>query len=143
MKRRLFLALVLASLSWPLPSWANPPVGRPPVCDYPPSPSGTIILPINVPYSTTIQVSDPDSGAYLKFTVTGLPPGATLTPPLPVNGGSPLSTVLSWTPTIADVGSYPITFTVTDFRGLTGTCPFTLQVVAPTPTPTPTPPANQ
>jgi hypothetical protein len=59
---------------------------------------------INIPLQFTLSGSDPD-GNNISFSATGLPAGATLN-----------STIgaFSWTPTPAQAGTYPVTFTVTD-----------------------------
>jgi hypothetical protein len=43
----------------------------------------------------------------------GLPPGATMAPPLPETG-NPVASLFSWTPTIGDVGPHTVVFTATD-----------------------------
>ncbi len=50
----------------------------------------------------TLSATDPD-GDNLRFSATGLPSGATLTGP-----------TFAWAPTSNQVGSYPVTFTVSD-----------------------------
>ncbi|PSB57202.1 putative Ig domain-containing protein [Chamaesiphon polymorphus] len=56
----------------------------------------------------TIQAKDPNQDN-LTFTTSGLPAGATITPSA-IYGKA----TLSWTPTLADIGNYPISITVTD-----------------------------
>lgn len=103
-------------------------IGEPPVCDTPPTPTGTITVPVGTNYTATIQGSDPDVGDVLTLNSSGLPDGATLTPALPMTLSSPVSSVFSWTPTADDVGPHVVLFSVTD-RNLQQTlCSFTLDV---------------
>ena len=57
--------------------------------------------------SLTLTANDPD-GDSLSFTASGLPTGASLT-----DHGNGTAT-LAWTPQLGQVGSYPVTITVTD-----------------------------
>ena len=114
--------------------WLYAPEGRVPYpfhnpeCDSPPTP-GSQSIAAGANFSATIQGSDVDSSDTLTLTTAGLPAGATLTPPLPTVGSSPISTLLSWTPTSADIGLHPFLFTITDNVGKRGTCEFTLEVL--------------
>lgn len=103
-------------------------IGEPPICDIPPSPSGTIAIADNTTFNATIQGSDPDPGETLVLNSTGVPAGASVTPGLPIVGGSPISTMLSWTPTLLDIGPQPFLFTITDSNNLQTFCQFTLDV---------------
>jgi len=103
-------------------------IGEPPICDVPPTPSGTISIADNTMFAATIQGSDPDAGETLVLNSTGIPSGATVAPPLPIVGGSPISTTLTWTPTLLDLGPQPFLFSVTDSNNLQVLCSFTLDV---------------
>jgi len=50
-----------------------------------------------------------------------------MTPALPL-AGNPVSSTFSWTPTLADIGTHEITFTLTDDGGLSTTCTLTIDV---------------
>ena len=89
----------------------NPPVFNNPVC------GSTTTVNAGGTLSFTVQASDPDSGQTVTLNVAGLPAGATMTPSLP-RSGNPVTSVFSWTPTAADVGTHVITFTATDNSGL-------------------------
>ncbi len=102
----------------------------PPQCDSPPTPTGTITVPVGTPYSATIQGSTtcpaPNDG--LSLNTTGIPAGATLAPPLPTSNPGSVSSVLNWTPTSADTGPHPLLFSVTGSDGQQALCPFVLDV---------------
>lgn len=76
---------------------------------------------VGVPFSTTICAADIDPNDTVTLTVANLPPGATLTPPLPASG-NPICTTMNWTPGPADAGNYTITFTATDNHGNASQC---------------------
>jgi hypothetical protein len=65
-----------------------------------------------------LSASDPD-GDVLTFSVTGLPEGATL---------DSATGAFSWTPSFEQAGSYTVTFTVTDPRGLSASETITITV---------------
>ncbi len=101
-------------------------VNSPPVFD-PPSPCGqTLMASVGVPISFTVAASDPDAGDIVTLSATGVPPGATHTPPLPATG-NPVSSTFDWTPSNADVGQHVITYTAFDGE-LSATCQVTLIV---------------
>lgn len=82
---------------------------------------------VGVPFSTTICAADSDVNDTVTLTVAGLPPGATMTPPLPASG-NPICSVFNWTPGPADAGNWVITFTATDNHGNANTCVINLLV---------------
>ncbi len=86
----------------------------PPAFDQPPTPPCGSALSVNPlsPLTFTVQASDADDPS-VEINATALPSGATLTPALPVNG-NPVSTVFSWTPTLAQIGQHVVTFTAKD-----------------------------
>jgi hypothetical protein len=103
-------------------------IGDPPVCDVPPTPTGTVTVFAGSPYTATIQGSDIDVGDTLTLNSSGLPAGASTVPALPTSSASPVSSVLSWTPGLAQVGPHPMFFTITDQTGQQANCPFTIDV---------------
>lgn len=66
-------------------------------------------------------------GAQATLSVTGLPPGATMNPPLPLMG-QPASSQFSWTPSSGQVGTFVVTFTTTDALGGTSSCTTTITI---------------
>jgi cysteine-rich repeat protein len=81
--------------------------------------SGAIAVNAGETLDLDIAAYDPDAGDIVTLNAVGLPPGAALTPSLPASGNT-VSTHLSWTPTIADVGTSVVTFTATDDCGAQG-----------------------
>lgn len=104
-------------------------VGQPPRCDTPPTPTGTVQVNAGSSFSATIQGSDPDPGDTLTLNSSGVPAGATLTPGLPTIGSSPITSVLSWTPSTAAIGPHPFLFSITDSFNQQVLCSFTLDVI--------------
>jgi len=106
-----------------------PLVNNPPQFDHPPTPvcgsTQTVLAGNNV--SFTVQATDPDVGDIVTLNVAGLPTGATMNPTLPTTG-NPVSSVLSWTPTAAQVGTYVVNFSATDQSQQQVTCPVTIEV---------------
>ncbi len=102
-------------------------------------------VPVGTPLSFSVTAVEPDAGQSVTLSGSGVPSGATLTPPLPLTAASPVSTAFSWTPLAADVGSHVITFTATDSAQQTGQCATTVDVIAnaTAPTCTITPPGPQ
>jgi hypothetical protein len=80
---------------------------------------------VGVPLSFQVCAADTNPGDVVTLTSSPLPPGATLTPPLPASG-NPICTTLNWTPANSDVGNHVITFTATDNHLRTATCQVTL-----------------
>ncbi|MEM9587454.1 MAG: putative Ig domain-containing protein, partial [Planctomycetota bacterium] len=69
---------------------------------------GDKVAVVGEPIELTVRVTDFDEEP-LAYSLAGLPAGATLTP-----GAIYGTATLSWTPTLADVGTYDAVFTVTD-----------------------------
>ena len=111
----------------PLP----PPANNPPRFDVPPTPAcgSSLVAMVGQPLSLTVQASDPDSGQTVSLAVSGLPSGASFPIPSP---GNPVSSIFSWTPAAAQVGTHTITFTATDNLGLAASpaCVITIQVAS-------------
>ena len=79
-------------------------------------------------HTFTVQAGDADAGDTVVLDVTGLPPGAQLSTPLPASG-NPVSTNFSWTPAAGDTGAHVITFTAFDScASAPTTCSITIQV---------------
>lgn len=107
-------------------------VNQPPQFDHPTTPScgSTLALMANQNLSFRVQASDPDSADVVTLNSSLLPPGATLVGALPTSG-NPVSTMFSWTPTNADVGSHLVTFTATSNNAAdsTAVCSLTIEVL--------------
>jgi hypothetical protein len=73
----------------------------------------TIEGSVSVPMSFPVTAADIVPGQVVTLTAAGLPPGATLTPPLPWQG-NPVATVFSWTPGGTQVGCFDVDFTAAD-----------------------------
>lgn len=82
---------------------------------------------VGVPFSIQFCASDTDPGDTVTITATGVPSGATITPPLPASG-NPICVTFNWTPGPVQVGNFVIVFTATDSHGATDTCTFNLLV---------------
>jgi cysteine-rich repeat protein len=106
-----------------VPDIADPPVFSAPAC------GSTINLQTGVPNSFNVQASDADAGDVVTLNVAGLPPGATMTPPLPTTG-NPVSSLFAWTPMVGQAGSYVVTFTATDQTFQQALCSVTLLVTS-------------
>jgi hypothetical protein len=106
-----------------------PSVGRPPVFDTPPTPAcgSTQTTTVGGTLSFTVQASDPDAGDVVTLNAVGLPPGATMTPPLPTSG-NPVSSAFSWTPAAA--GTFVVTFSATDQTFQQALCSITVEATA-------------
>lgn len=116
------------------------------------SPAIGVVPPQTVAVGQLLQVAvtatDPNLTQTLSLTSLGtLPPGATFSP---ASGTSPISSILSWTPSAADVGTHTVQFRVEDSGTpiLSATRSVSITVIAvpptstPTSTPTPTPTAT-
>ena len=107
----------------------------------PPSPCGqtlTAYVGQQLSFSVVGLATNGQANQSATLSVTGDPAplaGGTFTPPLPAGPAQPVSSQYQWTPTAADVGTYDLTFTVTDQLGQTATCDVTIVVGFPPPTP--------
>lgn len=106
------------------PVFPPPPAGTPPVCET------TQVVNVGGTLTFEVTASDPDVGDTVTLNVAGLPPGATMNPPLPASG-NPIASEFFWTPTPADVGTVVVNFVATSPDGST-LCPVTVEV-APAP----------
>jgi len=73
-----------------------------------------------------VAASDPDGGDTVTLNVVGLPAGATMTPSLPTTA-NPVTSTFSWTPTIAQAGTYVLTFSATDTSNQEALCSVTVK----------------
>lgn len=74
---------------------------------------------VDVEYIYDVEASDPDAGDTLTYSLLINPPSMSIDP----NSG-----LITWTPTISDVGDHSILIEVTDQGGLSETQPYTLTV---------------
>jgi 6-phosphogluconolactonase (cycloisomerase 2 family) len=84
---------------------------------------------VGAPFSFDVSASDPDSGDVVGLDATGVPPGATFTPALPVSG-NPVTSHFAWTPAAVAVGDHAITFGAGDRCGHLDSCVITVRVTA-------------
>lgn len=90
-----------------------------PVCTI--TPATSFIITEGDALTFEVTGTDPDPGDVLSlnlFTGNVLPPGATMTPSLPITGGSGLSSTFNWTPLYGQAGIYLLKYIVTDSSGL-------------------------
>lgn len=92
------------------------------------APANGAVLTVRSNHNLTFVVSgqDPNAGDVVTLSASGLPTGATLAS---VASANPVQTAFGWTPSAADAGAHPITFTATDGGGLTATSTVTVNVV--------------
>ena len=107
-----------------------PVVGVPPVFDgLTPACGSTQSVSVGNMLGFTVQASGADTIQNVILNVVGLPVGANMTPLLPTSG-NPVSSFFSWTPTVAQVGTYIMSFFATDSTGQQTQCPLTVTVIA-------------
>lgn len=103
------------------------------VAPMPDPPSFTTTAPLEAVegrlYRYHVTAADPDQGDLPQITASALPAWLTLDP------GSDGTTLLSGTPSLADVGEHPITLVATDRGGLRATQAFTIAVAPLAPPP--------
>jgi RHS repeat-associated protein len=93
------------------------PVGTAPVFSTPPPTAPAVV---GLPYGYHFGAQDAD-GDTLTFRLTTAPDGMTI---------DPVTGILSWTPTAAQVGDHPVTVIVVDTHDLRASLPFTITAVA-------------
>jgi hypothetical protein len=110
-----------------------PQTNNPPRFNYPPTPPDgtTFTIAAGNTIAFTVQADDADLGDTVTLAVINLPNGAVFPIPAPAN---PVSSMLSWTPTAADVGPHVINFTATDNQGASDFTSVTINVLLNTPT---------
>jgi len=106
----------------------QPQIGALPQCSF--DPPGPYTAQAGQPFTFTVTGTDADPADLVTLHNGGMPPGASLTPGLPVTGpSSGVSTVFNWTPTAAQAGAHVVTFSVTDSPGQQGLCSSEIQVI--------------
>ena len=106
-------------------------LNSPPAFDQqPPRPAcgSTVSAGPGSPVQFPILATDPNTGDLVELNVAGLPQGATMTPPLPTTATNSVTSTLSWTPALADLGQHVLTFTASDQCGLEVLCSVTIDV---------------
>ncbi|MBI3873406.1 MAG: choice-of-anchor L domain-containing protein [candidate division Zixibacteria bacterium] len=90
-----------------------------PVCVL--DPPGPFDANVGRPMAFVISGADPDTGNTITLSTPRLPPGATMTPALPVSGpNTGVSSQFDWTPT--QQGTFAVDFRLADDRGRSDTC---------------------
>ncbi|MBL8861928.1 MAG: hypothetical protein JNK02_07935 [Planctomycetes bacterium] len=100
------------------------PFGEP-LCSAPAAVMGSVGVPLV--FTVSGQSTSGVPGASVTLSVTGLPPGAAMNPPLPLTG-QPAVSQFAWTPSGAQAGTFVVTFTVTDPIGGTRSCSTTITI---------------
>ncbi len=118
-------ALSLVPGQWEHVTFAPLGVAPFPSCEI--NPPGPFTAIVGQPIQFTVMGSDVNPADMVTLTATGLPPSATLNPPLPQTG-NPVSTMFSWTPMNGDVGDHTILFKVIDSFGLETVCEVMISV---------------
>ena len=92
---------------------------NPPTFDYAVTPVNNFVYSVNpgTPINFNVKADDVDAGSTVVLTGSGIPSGATFTPGLPTTAANPATTAFSWTPGMADIGSYVMALTATDNNG--------------------------
>jgi hypothetical protein len=80
------------------------------------SPAGPLSVSPGNPVTFTVTGNDVDANARVTLNNGGLPSGMVLSSGSPMNAAliPPVSSTFTWTPTVAQAGSYTISFTATD-----------------------------
>ncbi|MBA4148597.1 MAG: cadherin-like domain-containing protein [Verrucomicrobia bacterium] len=91
---------------------------------------GPLTVVANTLAVLTVEASDIDPNNTLILNAGGLPAGAVMTPQLPLIGSTNVSSTFNWTPTLAQVGTHGITFSVTDETGLQTLGSMTINVIS-------------
>ncbi len=86
----------------------------------------TINASVGVNVNFTVRAEDLDVPETISLNVAGLPPGATMTPGLPISGTPPQVSNFNWIPT--GIGVFVVNFTVTDSANNQTLCPVTINV---------------
>ncbi|MCB0698553.1 MAG: T9SS type A sorting domain-containing protein [Chitinophagales bacterium] len=84
----------------------------PPAFDYSVTPTNgaNYVLQPGQALSFNVKASDVDAGDNVSLNAVGVPSGATFTP----TSGNPVTQSFSWTPTVANVGTYQVNFVAQD-----------------------------
>ncbi|WP_198666921.1 HYR domain-containing protein [Taibaiella helva] len=115
---------------------------NPPVFNYAVTPLNNAVYNVhpgdNIAF--TVAATDPDAGGTVLLNGAGLPTGASFNPPATPSAAP--STNFSWTPTVAQLGTYILTFVATDNVGVQTSTTVTIHVTAGPQFITPTPPTT-
>ena len=114
--------ILLASFQGTPDTTGGPTTGFPPQVSCPDSVEVFVENELNF----KIETSDPDPENVI-LSVTGLPSGASMNPPLPASG-NPISSTFSWIPDASQVGEHIVTYRVADSSGLTASCDVLIDV---------------
>jgi hypothetical protein len=103
------------------PATATPPAIR--INNQASPPQFTVLA--GTPLAFTVDGQDTDldiatgvANSFVTISSGSLPSGSTLSPSLPFNARSPLSSTFTWTPQLSQAGNYSLTFAATDSTGL-------------------------
>lgn len=78
-------------------------------------PPGPFVVQVNQPLTFDVLANDADLTDVITLSASALPAGASMNPPLPFTGlGTGITSTFNWTPAPNQVGSYLITYSVTD-----------------------------
>jgi len=102
---------------------STPPVFDAPTC------GTTVGATPGVPLAFGVQASDSDAGDVVTLNVSGMPPGAVMTPGLP-QSGNPVSSTFTWTPTVSQEGQFVVNFFARDTGSNQALCPLILEVTS-------------
>jgi len=104
--------------------------GSPPTCVPPPQARYTVLPGHTLRF--TVGTQDPDDWDTVTLSASGLPWNTISQPSLPLQGPGGISSTLSYTPSIWDVGYlYWSVFTVTDSTGQSSQCAVRIEVLSP------------
>jgi hypothetical protein len=79
------------------------------------------------PVNFAVNATDADNGDIVTLQAVGIPPGAVLSPSLPVSG-NPVQSTFSWTPTSSNLGTNVVNFIAQDQQGVQKTTSVTILV---------------
>lgn len=100
-----------------------------PVFVSPPTPTSGQVFQVapGQALSFVVRAADSDAGDVVTLQALGLPAGASMTPVLPTSG-NPVQSTFSWTPTVANVGTFVVNFIAQDNSGTQTSSSVTIQV---------------
>jgi hypothetical protein len=105
------------------------PPSTPPAFDYSVTPNNGRVYQVspgqNVSFS--VKASDSDPGDLVSLQAVGVPPGAALSPLLPITA-NPVQTAFSWTPSSTNLGTNVVNFIAQDNQGVQRTSSVTIIV---------------
>jgi hypothetical protein len=90
---------------------------------------GPITVPHGTPITFEVEAHDSDPNATVTLNTGGLPQGSSMNPGLPITANSAVSSVFSWTPTQAQVGTHVVSYSVVDNTGLQSLTSMTVNVI--------------